>query len=121
MGILVSRGLVDESTRGLIYIRIVAIVVGFCFFLMFFFVPETFWDRTPRPRPKNRKSAFASISDYFVHSGGKDHAIPNSPEGVDRTPVISDTPSTVRPGRDEKRVVSTLGLHPVPILLLKAK
>jgi len=28
---------------------ITAIVVGFCFFLIFFFVPETFWDRAPRP------------------------------------------------------------------------
>lgn len=28
---------------------IVAIVVGSCGFLLFFFVPETFWDRTPRP------------------------------------------------------------------------
>ncbi|KAF1843224.1 MFS general substrate transporter [Cucurbitaria berberidis CBS 394.84] len=28
---------------------ITAIVVGFCFFLIFFFVPETFWDRTPSP------------------------------------------------------------------------
>lgn len=103
MGILVSRGLVDESTRGLIYIRIVAIVVGFCLFLMFFFVPETFWDRTPRPRPKSRKLAFASISDYFVHSGEKDHVIPNSPEGVDRTPVIGDTASTARPGKRREK------------------
>ncbi|KAF2021755.1 MFS general substrate transporter [Aaosphaeria arxii CBS 175.79] len=31
---------------------IVAIVVGSCFFLIFFFVPETFWDRTPRPRER---------------------------------------------------------------------
>lgn len=29
---------------------IVSIVVGFNFFLLFFFVPETFWDRTPRPK-----------------------------------------------------------------------
>ena len=28
---------------------IVAIVVGFCLCLLFVFVPETFWDRTPRP------------------------------------------------------------------------
>ncbi|KAI9662118.1 MAG: hypothetical protein M1831_002814 [Alyxoria varia] len=28
---------------------IVAIIVGFCGLLLFFFVPETFWDRTPRP------------------------------------------------------------------------
>ncbi len=34
-------------------------IVGLCFFLMFFFVPETFWDRAPRPYSKNR---FASIS-----------------------------------------------------------
>lgn len=29
-----------------------AIVVGFCFGLIFFFVPETFWDRTPRPHER---------------------------------------------------------------------
>ena len=29
---------------------IVAMVVGLGFLLLFFFVPETFWDRTPRPR-----------------------------------------------------------------------
>ena len=48
-------------------IRIVAIVVGFCFVAMFFFVPETFWDRTPRPR-KPRKSTFPSITNLFHHS-----------------------------------------------------
>lgn len=46
--------------------RIVAIVVGFCFFTMFFFVPETFWDRTPRPH-KPRKSAFPSLTNFFHH------------------------------------------------------
>ena len=47
--------------------RIVAIVVGFCFVLMFLFVPETFWDRTPRPHTKSRKTPFASISAIFHH------------------------------------------------------
>ena len=42
-------------------------VVGFCFFLMFLFVPETFWDRTPRPRSKSRRTAFANISKIFSH------------------------------------------------------
>lgn len=28
----------------------VAIIVGFCAIMLFLFVPETFWDRTPRPR-----------------------------------------------------------------------
>lgn len=32
---------------------IIAIVVGCSFFLIFFFVPETFWDRTPRARVRN--------------------------------------------------------------------
>ncbi|KAI1749304.1 major facilitator superfamily domain-containing protein [Xylaria castorea] len=33
---------------------IVAIVVGFCGVLLFFFVPETFWDRTPVPKSTRR-------------------------------------------------------------------
>ena len=37
-------------------------VVGFCFVLMFLFVPETFWDRTPRPHVKNRRSGLANLS-----------------------------------------------------------
>ena len=51
-------------------------VVGFCFFMVFFFVPETFWDRTPRPQKKTRKSAFPSISQIFHphHHGEKSSA-----------------------------------------------
>ncbi|KAI9778269.1 MAG: hypothetical protein M1839_008293 [Geoglossum umbratile] len=30
--------------------RVVAIILAFNFTLLFFFVPETFWDRTPRPK-----------------------------------------------------------------------
>ncbi|TGJ83301.1 hypothetical protein E0Z10_g5445 [Xylaria hypoxylon] len=33
---------------------IVAVVVGFCGILLFFFVPETFWDRTPIPKASRR-------------------------------------------------------------------
>ena len=42
-------------------------VVGFCFVLVFLFVPETFWDRTPRPKghSKSRKSTLASLSAIF--------------------------------------------------------
>ncbi|KAH6620128.1 major facilitator superfamily domain-containing protein [Boeremia exigua] len=32
---------------------VIAIVVGVSFFLIFFFVPETFWDRTPRARGRS--------------------------------------------------------------------
>ena len=42
-------------------------VVGFCLILMFLFVPETFWDRTPRPRSKHRRTTLANISRIFSH------------------------------------------------------
>ncbi|KAI1823738.1 major facilitator superfamily domain-containing protein [Xylaria intraflava] len=35
---------------------IVAVVVGICGVLLFFFVPETFWDRTPVPKSSRRAS-----------------------------------------------------------------
>ncbi|MCJ1285411.1 hypothetical protein MMC26_004751 [Xylographa opegraphella] len=46
---------------------VVAMIVTFCFALIFFFVPETFWDRTPRPHAhsKSRKSTLGSISAFF--------------------------------------------------------
>ena len=43
-------------------------VVGFCLVLMFLFVPETFWDRTPRPHSKSRRTALASLSRIFHHN-----------------------------------------------------
>ena len=49
---------------------VVAIVVGGSLGLLFFFVPETFWDRTPRPRkPSSRRPHLpGSVSD-LVASG----------------------------------------------------
>ena len=32
-------------------------VVGFCFCLLFLFVPETFWDRAPRPRKQHHNKS----------------------------------------------------------------
>ncbi|KAJ5820347.1 hypothetical protein N7474_005938 [Penicillium riverlandense] len=47
---------------------IVAIVVGGCLVLLFFFVPETFWDRTPRPRrPHKRPHPLRRVSDIMSH------------------------------------------------------
>ena len=37
-------------------------VVGFCFVLMFSFVPETFWDRTPRPHSKTKRAGLGNLS-----------------------------------------------------------
>ena len=42
-------------------------VVGLCFILVFLFVPETFWDRTPRPHSKGKRHPLSSISKIFHH------------------------------------------------------
>lgn len=47
------------------FTRVVAMVVGFCFVLMFLFVPETFWDRTPRPHSKSRRTGLTTLSRVF--------------------------------------------------------
>nr|ADN97076.1 MFS transporter [Penicillium digitatum] len=46
---------------------IVAMVVGMCLVLLFLFVPETFWDRTPRPRVHKHKRPSRSVSDLVSH------------------------------------------------------
>ncbi|GLI76781.1 hypothetical protein PoHVEF18_005059 [Penicillium ochrochloron] len=48
---------------------IVSMIVGACFFLLFFFVPETFWDRTPRPRKHHHKRPHMgrTMSDLVSH------------------------------------------------------
>ncbi|KAL2867045.1 putative MFS transporter [Aspergillus lucknowensis] len=47
---------------------IVAIIVGGCLVSIFFFLPETFWDRTPRPRRQRKQPKFyRSVSDLVTH------------------------------------------------------
>ncbi|KAI9848337.1 MAG: hypothetical protein M1838_000553 [Thelocarpon superellum] len=48
---------------------IVAMVVALCFVLLFLFVPETFWDRTPRPKHRHSGAGGArTLSAIFGHS-----------------------------------------------------
>lgn len=42
-----------------------AIVVGFNLVLLFFFVPETFWDRTPKPKDRSTPSLIQRASSLF--------------------------------------------------------
>lgn len=50
-------------------------IVAFCFVFMFFFVPETFWDRTPRRSSKGRRTSFASMSNILQQfTPGKERA-----------------------------------------------
>lgn len=47
---------------------IVAIVTGGCFLVLFFFVPETFWDRSPRPRRHHKRPhLYRSVSNIVSH------------------------------------------------------
>lgn len=47
---------------------IVAIITGGCLVCIFFFVPETFWDRTPRPhRHHKRPNLRRSVSNIISH------------------------------------------------------
>jgi multidrug resistance protein len=46
---------------------ITAIIVGFCFFLIFFFVPETFWDRAPRPAKRHNRARSQSPGKHHSH------------------------------------------------------
>ena len=41
-------------------------VVGFCWMLLFLFVPETFWDRTPRPKSRHTSKNNSTLS-FFRH------------------------------------------------------
>ncbi|KAI4103139.1 MAG: hypothetical protein LQ345_007339 [Seirophora villosa] len=62
---LVSAAIIEGLNSWRWVFWIVAIVIGLCFFLMFFFVPETFWDRTPRPHDNSHKFTFKTISHFF--------------------------------------------------------
>ena len=66
MGLLVSSSLECQILKCFLLMtrRIVAMVVGSCFVLVFLFVPETFWDRTPRPH-KSRRTTFGNLSKVF--------------------------------------------------------
>lgn len=48
---LVSAAIIETLSWRWVF-WIVAIIVGFCGILLFFFVPETYWDRAPVPKPR---------------------------------------------------------------------
>ncbi|KAJ5970602.1 Major facilitator superfamily domain general substrate transporter [Penicillium vulpinum] len=71
---------------------IVAMIVGMCFVLLFLFVPETFWDRTPRPRVHKHKSPRGpghSVSD-LISQGLRGRRLHAEPEDESSEPAHSD-------------------------------
>lgn len=75
---LVSAAIVQSMGWRWVF-KITAIVVGFCFFLIFFFVPETFWDRTPHPHKKHKSHKAKKSADHL-------HTHPTEPAAVAGAP-----------------------------------
>ncbi|KPI44170.1 Protein HOL1 [Cyphellophora attinorum] len=71
---LISAVIIQASNWRWVF-KTIAIVVAFCSVMLFFFVPETFWDRTPRPASHTQTSllqrwtSFASTGSW----GNRDH------------------------------------------------
>ncbi|OOF90845.1 hypothetical protein ASPCADRAFT_211802 [Aspergillus carbonarius ITEM 5010] len=87
---------------------IVAIVVGACLVLLFFFVPETFWDRTPRPRRAHKRPSFYhSVSNIVSHGlrGRPPHA-----HRLEETPPDQD-PTSSEPKKPKKGHVGFVDDH----------
>lgn len=75
---------------------VIAIVVGFSFFLIFFFVPETFWDRTPRARDRShaRSRSHSPRRHSHFHLPGRHHKkstdeLAGQPASVPATPLAA--------------------------------
>ncbi|KAJ3572898.1 hypothetical protein NPX13_g4893 [Xylaria arbuscula] len=95
---------------------IVAIVVGFCGILLFLFVPETFWDRTPIPKATRRVSkrpSFGKRPSFFSRKSSARQAVPRVSEaaGINAAPAeLSHEVSDIKPA-GEKQHVERLGQH----------
>lgn len=59
---------------------ILTIILGMNFALMFFFAPETFWNRTPTPNKRSQEETAAAREYKITHVSSKDtsHSHPNS-------------------------------------------
>ncbi|KAI9800727.1 MAG: hypothetical protein M1833_003143 [Piccolia ochrophora] len=85
---------------------IVAMLVGFCFALLFFFVPETFWDRTPRPKTRESHLTAKAMSSLFHHGHHSHHrheksnkTLPSENDESQPNPAVSlSTDAAVVPG-----------------------
>lgn len=80
--------------------RVVAIVVGFCGVLLFFFVPETFWDRTPIPKSARRDGRRPS---FFSRRSSR-QAIPRVSQAGTTTEQPTNEGAEVKPSEEKIEV-----------------
>lgn len=79
---------------------IVAMIVGACLVLLFLFVPETFWDRTPRPRrPHKRPTPQRTVSDLMTH-GLRGRRPQKHAEGLDELKDTEKAPEVIKKPRN---------------------
>lgn len=83
--------------------RVVAIIVGGSLGLLFFFVPETFWDRTPRRKPKAKRPGFYRSVSELAHAGFRgrhpERRTDEKASGL-QSPESVQSPNTERRRRD---------------------
>jgi hypothetical protein len=80
--------------------RIVAIVASFGFVILFLFVPETFWDRTPRPKSRRPTMGHRSLSNRLHHA--LHAAKPNDKGNGDQPAHIPEEADSARQHRLQK-------------------
>ncbi|KAF2170321.1 hypothetical protein M409DRAFT_64105 [Zasmidium cellare ATCC 36951] len=82
----------------------VAIVIGFAAVLLFFFVPETFWDRTPRPhRPRpNRLNSAISVHNVWKSLSRSQPASPALERKARKASAVDDITSPLHEIKTEK-------------------
>ncbi|EGP82719.1 uncharacterized protein MYCGRDRAFT_101876 [Zymoseptoria tritici IPO323] len=77
---------------------IVAIIVGFGFVLLFLFVPETFWDRTPRPhKHKQHRGSTSSLHAKWKKGAGSQPSSPMAEKMPGRAAKAEGDPSPTVP------------------------
>ncbi|KAI8632664.1 MFS general substrate transporter [Xylariaceae sp. FL1651] len=69
---------------------ILAIVVGFCGILLFFFVPETFWDRSPIPKSSRRVSKRPS---FFSRRSSARGFVPGASRAIEESAPQTEHPT----------------------------
>ncbi|GAW21390.1 hypothetical protein ANO14919_109090 [Xylariales sp. No.14919] len=80
---------------------VVAIIVGFCGVLLFFFVPETFWDRTPIPKSSRKVVKRPS---FFSRRSSARNAVPRVSEAAGATTEPTHETSDVNPAEKKQEI-----------------
>lgn len=85
-------------------------MVAFCAVLLFVFVPETFWERTPKPRNPSRPGFFRRLSSK--HGLSKAELPATDPEAEDVPKKTHHRDIRFAPGSEASEVVSSEYLSP---------